>query len=147
VADLENALDVIIDLDVGKILDAVVGSIEREVLTAIAGNATEEEAVAQALRAVLGQSDASIDNAARNVASHAFNGGRSEVVEQAREQGVPLTMARRTEVMDDNTCDACAGLDGLTVSLDSDEYWTNMPPAKCAGGAWCRGFYSLELTQ
>lgn len=143
--DLDNALETVIDLDVSRIMDGIIKSIEREILDGIAADMSEQEAIAAAQRNVLAASDRALEDAARNMASHAYNGGRSEVLEQSLEAGVPITHARRVEVMDENTCDTCMTLDGLVVEIESDAYWANMPPSKCDGGARCRGYYEFKV--
>jgi hypothetical protein len=96
-------------------------------------------AVADGLRNL---SDAPVDRAARGASSESFNLGRN--LEAQRRMG-DIQMAVRTEVLDENTCDPCRALDGLTVTVNSDAYFENMPPNGCDGRELCRGFYIYEV--
>lgn len=90
---------------------------------------------------LLGLSDAPIEKAARGASSEAFNLGRN--LEAQRRVG-DIQQVVRTEVLDENTCPPCRQLDGSTYTVNSTEYFENMPPNKCDGRELCRGFYIYE---
>jgi hypothetical protein len=86
--------------------------------------------------------DAQIDNMARASTSQSFNAGRNVAILELKPQLGP--MAVRVEVLDENTCEPCAALDGQEFQIGSDAYLENQPPLKCEGGQRCRGFYVVE---
>jgi hypothetical protein len=47
----------------------------------------------------------------------------------------------RSEILDSNTCEACANLDSAVFEVGTPDFHTYMPPAQCLGGDRCRGFY------
>jgi hypothetical protein len=66
----------------------------------------------------------------------AYNAGRKEVFKTG-----PAAKYYATEMLDENTCSACAGVDGteyLTVA-DAENDYPNAGFTECAGGDRCRG--------
>src|SRR6266511_2417867 len=53
--------------------------------------------------------------------------------------GGPPAFAMRSEMLDKNLCDRCSELHGTIVQVESDDYYTLLPPASCLGGGRCRG--------
>jgi len=51
----------------------------------------------------------------------------------------PPKFAMRSEQLDKAMCEACGGVHGDVVELDSSEYYALLPPAYCYGGGRCRG--------
>lgn len=146
---VDGALDVVVEMDANRIAADIISGLQDGYLRAIEAGASHEDAMGAATRELLERSDKRIDAAARNTASRAFNGGRSEAVAEAQDEfeGTPLdvTHAVRTEVLDGATCASCIALDGKRVAVDSDDYFAFLPPAHCLGGANCRGMYSYEV--
>jgi hypothetical protein len=83
-------------------------------------------------------SDAPVSDAARGATSESFNLGRNL---GAQAQAGDISQVVRTEILDQNTCDPCARVDGTSVEMNSDEYFALMPPNLCEGRDLCRGFY------
>jgi hypothetical protein len=77
------------------------------------------------------------DDLARKASSVAYNQGRAAEVLSSNQ----VDFVIRSEVLDANTCQTCAGLDGAIVEVASDDFQALMPPALCEGGDRCRGFY------
>jgi hypothetical protein len=97
------------------------------------------EALADAVTADLESIfDVSIDRAGREATHEAFNLGRNLEAQARRTQ---IGDVVRTEILDENTCDPCRGLDGNVYTLNSPSYFDDMPPNHCEGGEQCRGFY------
>jgi SPP1 gp7 family putative phage head morphogenesis protein len=66
----------------------------------------------------------------------AFGIGRAQ---EAQDQRESIGSAVYSAILDANTCDPCAELDGEEFDLDSPEYDENLPPnANCEGGDNCR---------
>lgn len=82
--------------------------------------------------------DTPIEEAGRGAATEAFNLGRNLAAQANAGQ---IQEVVRTEVLDSNTCDPCASLDGFTTTVNGPGYFENMPPNACNGGDLCRGFY------
>lgn len=55
---------------------------------------------------------------------------------------VPRMIAEYSSVMEENTCDSCAALDGIRVFVGSDEYNRIKPPSVCEGGERCRCIFT-----
>lgn len=80
----------------------------------------------------------------------AFAIGRQSAVEllynvsvsRAPAGSVPRMIAEYSSVMEENTCDSCAALDGLRVFVGSDEYNRIKPPSVCEGGERCRCIFT-----
>lgn len=70
----------------------------------------------------------------------------SAAYEQGRESAIDIVVdvssgpikARRTAILDKNTCEECQRLHGSTYVYDSDAYHANKPPAWCEGLHRCR---------
>ncbi len=77
---------------------------------------------------------------ARQGSTVAYNEGRNAELLSARTTR-GLRFVVRSEVLDTNTCRPCSLLDSEVFTVGSSEYFANMPPAQCDGGARCRGFY------
>lgn len=83
---------------------------------------------------------------AQTTVSSAYNLGRHNVVEETEKQYARIAApgtdtripAERSAVMDRNTCDECAELNGRRAFVGSDTYWDLTPPARCEGGGYCR---------
>jgi len=89
-----------------------------------------------------GLSSAQIEGMARSSTATVFNAGRNVAILELRPQLQPEAI--RVEVLDENTCDPCAELDGQTYRIGSPEYLQNQPPNGCKGGVRCRGFYVVN---
>lgn len=132
-----------VEIDISELA----GRLEREALRLIndlsqqglSGNELAD-AVADGLKSL---SDAPVDRAARGAASESFNLGRN--LEAQRRLG-DIQQVVRTEVLDENTCPPCYELDGKIETMNTPEYFENMPPNKCDGRTLCRGFY-IYLTE
>lgn len=83
-------------------------------------------------------SDVPIEQMGRKSTAEAFNLGRNLAAQDHKSE---IREAVRTEVLDENTCQACRLLDGTVVKVNSDEYFEFMPPRLCHGRDFCRGFY------
>jgi hypothetical protein len=71
--------------------------------------------------------------------NEAFGLGRAQEAEALSDQ---IEEATYSAILDVNTCDACAELDGDTFQTDSAEYEANMPPnVNCDGRDSCRCVY------
>lgn len=81
-----------------------------------------------------------IDDLARQSSTVAYNQGRGASQLTAEAEG-EAEFVVRSEILDTATCDPCALLDGEIFGIGTSEYFANMPPAQCDGGARCRGFY------
>ncbi len=75
---------------------------------------------------------------ARQSTGVAVSEGRDMAIKSAAEAG-DVEFAVRSEILDEATCPPCELLDGTVYEIGSAEYDENMPPAKCDGGARCRG--------
>jgi hypothetical protein len=95
-------------------------------------------AVADGLDAL---SDVPLQQAGRGAVSEAFNLGRNLAIQEKPN----ITTVVRTEILDENTCPPCHALDGQIFTVNSSEYFENMPPNKCDGREFCRGFYLARL--
>ena len=129
---------VAIEIDITE----TVNSLEAEALRLIdqfsrQGLAGDElaSAVTEGLRLL---SDAPVTRRARAATSEAFNLGRNL---EAQRRIVDIEEVVRTEILDDATCEPCRALDGRVFIPNSPEYFEFMPPAKCNGRSFCRGFY------
>jgi len=86
-------------------------------------------------------SDAPIERAAQEAINKADSLGRN----QAAQRNAPfIARVVRSEILDQNTCDPCIGLDGTVYEMNSPEYWENFPPAKCDGRELGRCLYIYE---
>ena len=88
-----------------------------------------------------GLSDAPIEQLARESTTKSFNLGRNLGAQRNRGS---IGRVIRTEILDENTCPPCIGLDGFTTTVGSPEYWENFPPAKCEGRELGRCLYLYE---
>lgn len=87
---------------------------------------------------------------ANRTVSGAYNAGRDAIVKEAKEQAArrgvePDIIAERTSVLDEDTCDPCAGLDGERALVGSKKYENIRPPNKCKGKGRCRCIFSYIL--
>jgi len=80
------------------------------------------------------------EHLARTSSGVAYNQGRSAEILSANVAG-KTEFVVRSEVLDANTCEVCANLDGGIYEVDSPAYHEFLPPSKCLGGDNCRGFY------
>lgn len=123
-------------------VDSLFARLEGEIVAFLErayGRGLTDDQVAAELDAFLGQlSDKPINELARQSTGKAFNLGRNVELQRQEER---VAFVIRTEILDGNTCDPCAALDGTRYDVGSAEYFDNMPPAKCAGADRCRGFY------
>lgn len=85
-------------------------------------------------------SDKPVEDMARQSSTVAYNQGRGAALQTAK-KAERIRYVVRSEVLDQATCQACATLDGAIVEVGGPEYERYMPPARCLGGARCRGFY------
>jgi hypothetical protein len=80
----------------------------------------------------------------------AFTIGRAEAVQVLFDVAVarapagknPKIIAEYSSVMEENTCESCAALDGLRVFVGSAEYDRIKPPSVCEGGERCRCIFT-----
>lgn len=80
----------------------------------------------------------------------AFTIGRTEAVNtlfdiaiaRAPAGKAPKIIAEYSSVMEENTCDSCAALDGMRVFVGSAEYERIKPPSVCEGGERCRCIFT-----
>jgi len=79
-----------------------------------------------------------IERAGREATHEAFALGRNL---EAQANAPRIGMVVRSEILDQNTCDPCMGLDGRTVAFNSPDYFELMPPNFCDGREQCRGVY------
>lgn len=85
--------------------------------------------------------------------SSGYNLGRHTVVEEAENQferiadpGTDTRIpAERSAVMDPDTCDECAKVNGDRAFVGSDRYWAITPPALCLGGGHCRCIWAYIM--
>jgi hypothetical protein len=88
---------------------------------------------------------AAADAAARVLHNHVLE-LVGETLNNGRTAGIlslanPPEFAMRSEQLDKATCDPCTGLHGEISQVDSNEYYSLMPPSGCLGGGRCRGVY------
>lgn len=142
-ADVARAIDFSLSRILGRVKDAV----SNGVTMGLRRGWSTEDSLDEARREGLDESPAVLHEVGRQLGTVTFNGGRSEEVEEMQSDGIIVgrIVARRTEVLDERTCGACEGLDGVVADIDSDEYLDLMPPAGCDGAWYCRGFYTFEV--
>jgi hypothetical protein len=142
VRDMDEQAMIVAGIDVGKMWDRYLGEtldkyveLERQGLSA---DRIEQE-MSQFLRQL---SSRPVEDLARTTSSVAYNAGRNAEILSAfagDERNVEWVI--RSEVLDTATCDRCGQLDGSAFRIGTDEFYEFAPPAKCEGGARCRGFY------
>ena len=145
-----DAHRVAVEIDVSE----TTGRVEREALRLISDlsqQGLEGEALADAVSQGLGDlSDAPLRKTARGAVSEGFNLGRNL---EAQERIEEIQEVVRVEVLDRDTCTEkrhgdgvarCFELDfsksGTVYQVNSPEYFEFMPPNKCDGRIFCRGF-------
>lgn len=103
----------------------------------------EGEELAAAVQGGLRQlSDAPVNRASRAAISSGFNLGRNL---EAQRRAEDIEQVVRSEILDTETCAPCQALDGQIFVFNSPEYFEFMPPTKCNGRDFCRGFYIYDL--
>jgi hypothetical protein len=136
----EEQAEVLATMDIGQMWDRMLGEFLGE-WERLNRQGLPDAELERELRAFMdGLSDKPTADLARKSSSVAYNQGRSASTLGAAEQG-SAQFAVRSEVLDTNTCDECAALDGLVVEIGTPSYYEFLPPAKCLGGDRCRGFY------
>lgn len=74
----------------------------------------------------------------------AFQTGRETFAEEFRSE---IQRVIISEVLDTQTCDSCAGHDGLEVDFGSAEHEAHKPPyVECEGGPRCRGIEIFDFS-
>jgi hypothetical protein len=133
-----EAITVGVEIDISELA----GRLEREAMRLINDLSQQgfsgEELANRVSAGLINLSDAPITAAARGASSESFNLGRNLAAQSSSGQ---ITNVVRTEILDENTCPPCQALDGVTVTLNSEEYFRLMPPNLCDGRELCRGFY------
>lgn len=82
--------------------------------------------------------DASAARTGREATHESFSLGRNL---EAQRQAGSIGEVVRSEILDENTCEPCAAMDGTVVVMNSPAYFENMPPNGCDGREQCRGIY------
>ena len=133
----QQAFQVTASIDVDEILSRLVNE-TRRLLSDLQQQGLTGDALARAVQDGLKSlSDTPIEQAGRGAATEAFNLGRNLAYQEHPE----VKEVVRTEVLDENTCEYCAAVDGKVVQMNSPEYFEFMPPNGCHGRDLCRGFY------
>ena len=101
---------------------------------------TETEVAERLAHFLDGLSDQPEQDEARAASTIAYNEGRGLALLDAKRTGEAEYVVR-SELLDSNTCDVCAGLDGIVVEIGSEDFEALAPPALCEGSERCRGFY------
>jgi len=138
VNEMRLAAGVAMDEGWARLLSEALAEFDRLMRTGATAQAAAE-AVGGFLR---GLSDTPEMLASRQMVGVAYNEGRGVAAVEAAANG-DATWARRVEVLDNRTCQPCAGLDGIEVRIGTLEFEQLMPPAQCSGGDNCRGFYVI----
>jgi hypothetical protein len=142
IAFSNNQAEVIAQLDVSNLVQRLQTQAVSQ-YNQLAGTGASPAEIASGLAAYFANlTDAQIDQMARASTSQSFNAGRNVAILELKPQLGP--MAVRVEVLDENTCEPCAGLDGQEFRIGSEAYLENQPPLKCLGGQRCRGFFVVE---
>lgn len=138
----EEQVEILATMDVGKLWDRVLGAFLAEWERLHRQQLSAEE-MGRAMQAFLdGLSDRrDVEDLARTGSSVSYNQGRGAAISSAAASGEPVEFVVRSEVLDSNTCEACANLDSAVFDVGTSDYYEYMPPAKCLGGDRCRGFY------
>jgi hypothetical protein len=137
-----NQAEVTAELDVSNLVQRLQAEVTSR-FNDLVGTGQSTGEIAEALDDYLASlSPRQIENMARTSTATVFNAGRNVSILELKSQLQPMAM--RVEVLDDNTCEPCAELDGKTFRIGSAEYLENQPPRECKGGERCRGFYVVE---
>jgi hypothetical protein len=128
------------EIAIGKEWDRLMGEALGEWTRLSRQGLSDDDILGQLQAHLEGLSEKPEQDIARTSSSVSYNQGRSVEIKNAADMG-QVAMVVRSELLDDNTCEQCARLDGATFEVNSDEYQMYMPPAFCEGGDRCRGFY------
>ena len=136
-----EAFTVRAEIDLGAVYQRLLNETRRLMLD-LSQQGLEGQAFADAVASGLTElSPTLIEQAGRGATTEAFNLGRNLAAQRNR---AAIGTVTRTEILDDNTCDPCIGLDGFTTTVNGPGYFENMPPNHCDGRELCRGFYLYE---
>jgi hypothetical protein len=142
IAYSNSQAEVTAGLDVSNLVQRLQGQVVSQ-YNDLAGTGATPEAIAGNLSDYLaGLSAAQIESMARASTASVFNAGRNVTILELATQLEP--MAVRVEVLDNNTCDPCAALDGMAFKIGTPAYLENQPPRQCDGMQRCRGFYVVR---
>jgi len=140
IAAFGEEVEVLATLDVGNMWDRLLGEFLNHWLPLDQAGVSETEMAAEMKSFMDGLSTKPEEDVARQSAGVAYNQGRSaEILSAAEDRGVEWVV--RSEILDENTCEMCALLDGKDAQVGSADYKDLMPPRYCEGGRRCRGFY------
>lgn len=143
----EDRAEIVARVAVGELWDRILGEalLEWERLDRRFPPGTPNRAaqIERELEAFLrGLSVKPVEKIGRKAAGVAYNEGRRAAIDSAAEQG-RAQLVVRSEILDANTCDTCATLDGTVFEVGTPDYYDFFPPAHCEGGDQCRGFYVM----
>jgi hypothetical protein len=142
IAYSNSQAEVTAGLDVSNLVQRLQGQVVAQ-YNDLAGTGATPESIASALSDYLaGLSAAQIESMARASTASVFNAGRNVTILELAPQLEPTAV--RVEVLDKNTCDPCAALDGKAFKIGTPAYLENQPPRQCDGMQRCRGFYVVR---
>jgi hypothetical protein len=140
IAAFAEQTEVLATMDLGTMWDRMLGEFLAE-WERLNRQGIDGAAMDRALRSFMDDLSAKpLEDLARQSSSVAYNQGRAVSILQAGDSG-EVEYVVRSELLDSNTCAACANLDGMVVRVDEPDFEEYMPPSKCLGGDRCRGFY------
>lgn len=136
---------VVATLDVQTMWNRLLGEFLNE-WTAVTRTVTDDAAIERHMQEFMDSlSDKPVEDLARQSSTIAYNEGRDAALRTAADAGLARYVVR-SEVLDQSTCENCASLDSIVLEIGTPEYQELMPPARCLGGARCRGFY-IPITE
>lgn len=138
----EEEVDIVSTFDVSSLWAKMVDEYLAEVMEFSRTEPTPDELANHMQEYMDALSDKPIDQLATESTTVAYNEGRSAAILTGAELG-EFKYVIRSEILDSNTCDWCESIDNEVFEIDTDEYYANMPPADCEGGARCRGIYVI----
>lgn len=146
---VDSLLDVTVGVDVERLINDIVAGLQMSYTRALETGMSQDRALQSAVDSLIEGGARVLEDAARAQGTRALNGGRAEALAESLDELTAADLAVeyvvRTEALDDRTCPACEDLDGREIRVDSDDYWTFMPPSFCEGGPRCRGLYLIEV--
>ena len=139
-AALDGQIDTLATMDVGALWDRILGEFLGE-YSRLQRQQLPADELSRGMEAFMEDlSNRDVEDLARQSSSVAYNQGRGAAILGEHASGA-VEFVVRSEVLDNNTCEACVQLDGMIVEVGDPAFHEWMPPAKCLGGDRCRGFY------
>ena len=123
-----------VGLSVRRLTARIKEAIDQEAVEVIRTGGEPTEVIGNVLDRQL--DSAAFRGEAGSITTRAFNIGREQFAEQYGDQ---IESVEYSAILDNETCEVCADLDGETFDFQSDAHIANTPPNRnCEGGSRCR---------